>query len=122
MRRLAGVVVSVISLVACGDDGGTSDSPPTVTITNGPSDLTAATDASFDLTCSEASCTFECSLDGNAFASCATPASFSALADGLHSFAARATDNHDNVGPIAMVSWTIDTITPIVTITQKPAD
>jgi PKD repeat protein len=82
--------------------------PPETTISSGPSGTTNSTSASFEFTASEPS-TFECSLDSGAFASCSSPASYSGLADGSHSFRVRATDTAGNTDPTpAEQTWTVD--------------
>lgn len=51
---------------------------------------------------------YECSLDGNGFSACASPISFSNLAEGNHSFAVRAFDRAGNISVPASFSWAID--------------
>jgi uncharacterized delta-60 repeat protein len=64
---------------------------------------------------------FECSLDGAAFAACGSYASYSSLADGLHVFRARARLG-DEIDPTpAEISWTVDTVRPDTIIVAKPA-
>lgn len=93
--------------------------PPATTISGGPSGATNATGASFTLTSSEPGSTFECSLDGAAFAPCGTSPAFSSLGDGQHTFAARAIDPAGNVDPHPpAASWTIDTTPPAVPSAQ----
>src|SRR5262245_63071029 len=43
-------------------------------------------------TSSESPSTFACSVDGGAFASCTSPATFNGLSEATHTFAVRATD------------------------------
>jgi hypothetical protein len=50
---------------------------------------------------------FECSLDGGAFATCASPDALSSLAVGGHSIAVRAVDTAGNTGDAASQSFTI---------------
>ena len=95
-------------------------SPPTTSITAKPSNPSNLESPSFQFAASE-SATFECKLDGAAFASCATPKSYTALADGAHAFHVRATDRAGNPGPEAIYTWSIDTAVPTATITLKPS-
>lgn len=54
--------------------------------------------------------TFECSLDGSAFAPCTSPVSYNTLAPGNHTFAVRAKDNAGNVDATPTTySWGIAT-------------
>lgn len=87
--------------------------PPQTTVTAGPASITNATSASLSFVSSETGSTFECSLDGGTFATCASPKSFSALAAGSHTFRVRATDAAGNVDATpASRSWTVDTAAP----------
>jgi hypothetical protein len=71
---------------------------------------------------SEAGASFECSLDGAAYAACTTPKSYSGLTPGAHSFAVRAIDAVGNADATpASYSWTVvDTTPPETTITSGP--
>lgn len=92
--------------------------PPETTILTGPTGATAAAAASVTFTSNEADSTFTCSLDNAAFAACTSPANFTGLAQGAHSFAVRATDAaaHTDASP-AIRSWTVDTVAPNIAIT-----
>jgi hypothetical protein len=93
---------------------------PTTAITGYPSNPSNVESPSFGFTSSE-SATFECKLDGAAFAPCASPTGYTALADGAHTFRVRATDIAGNTGPeTTPYAWTIDTIVPTASITLKP--
>jgi hypothetical protein len=72
--------------------------PPETTITSGPSGTTDSTSAAFGFAANEPS-TFECSLDSGGFAACASPASYTGLGDGSHTFRVRATDAAGNADP-----------------------
>lgn len=88
---------------------------PQTTITSGPSGITRSTSASFGFSSSEAGSTFECKLDGGAFASCSSPKSYTALANGSHTFSIRAKDPAGNVDATpAARAWTVDAIKPTV--------
>jgi hypothetical protein len=72
--------------------------PPETAIDSGPADGSSTTDttATYGFS-SEAGATFECSLDGGAFAACTSPKAIAGLALGAHTFAVRATDTFGNV-------------------------
>jgi hypothetical protein len=93
--------------------------PPVSSIGSAPADPSPASDASFSFSASEPA-TFQCSLDGAAFAGCTSPKAYTGLADGVHSFAVRATDAAGNVGAPATVSWRVDTAAPQSSITSAP--
>ena len=63
---------------------------------------------------------FECRVDAAAFAACASGDSFGPFADGLHTFFVRAVDAAGNASAAASFQWTIDTVVPVVTLTQNP--
>ncbi|MFN8150255.1 MAG: beta-propeller fold lactonase family protein [Solirubrobacterales bacterium] len=97
----------------------TDVAPPETTIDSGPSGTIATSTASFAFSSSETGSTFECSLDGGAFATCASPHALSGLADGSHTFAVRATDPTGNVDATpASRSFTVDTSVPPVPDTK----
>ncbi|HEV8688024.1 MAG TPA: hypothetical protein VGQ84_12170, partial [Gaiellaceae bacterium] len=82
---------------------------PDTTITAGPTGTVGGKTASFSFSSTEAGSTFECALDGAAFATCSSPQSYSGLSDGAHSFQARATDPAGNVDASpSSRSWSID--------------
>lgn len=98
--------------------------PARPTLTSGPAALVNSSSASFAFSGPEANLRYACSLDGAAFASCASPWSYSGLADGAHSFAVRAVDAAGNTGDAtAPWTWRVDTIAPPApTLTTKPSD
>jgi Bacterial Ig domain/Chitobiase/beta-hexosaminidase C-terminal domain/Bacterial Ig-like domain/PASTA domain len=86
---------------------------PDTSITATPSDPISSSSADFTFTSTEGSSTLECRLDGGSFASCASPASYSGLADGSHTFRVRATDAAGNTDSSAAVfTWTVDSTAP----------
>jgi hypothetical protein len=68
-----------------------TDAPRTA-LDSGPPALTPATSATFGFHTSENLTTFECQVDGGAFAPCASPATFGGLVEGRHQLTVRATD------------------------------
>jgi len=92
---------------------------PVVALTDRPPAVTNRTDASFSFTSNKADSTFECSLDGNAFAACASPVLYAELGDASHTFAVRAT-RLGNTGPPTSYTWTVDTVPPDTTLVSAP--
>jgi len=95
--------------------------PPDTTITSFPANPTNSANASFSFVANEAGSTFACSLDGAAFALCASPANFAGLTAGSHTFRVRATDAAGNTDLTpASYTWTIDLTAPNTSITSNP--
>jgi arylsulfatase A-like enzyme len=65
---------------------------PQTTIVAGPADPTNNPTPTFSFSSSVQGSSFECSVDGNAYASCASPKTTAELAEGAHSFSVRAID------------------------------
>ena len=97
--------------------------PPAPSLTGTPPATDTSTSASFSFGDDETGVTFECQLDGAAFASCTSPAAYSGLADGSHTFAVRARDAAGNASSATSYTWTVNT-TPSAapTIDTKPSD
>src|SRR3954469_5799228 len=101
---------------------------PDTAISASPSNPSSSSAASFSFTASDAAPSsrgpaFECSLDGAAFAACASPKSYSGLAEGSHSFRVRATDAAGNTDATpASFGWAIDTVAPDTAISASPSN
>jgi large repetitive protein len=93
---------------------------PTAAIQSKPAPLGSSTSAAFTFTADESGVTFRCKLDAAAFAACASPRTYSSVADGAHLFSVQATDRAGNVGPAATHAWTVDTTPPDTSITANP--
>ena len=91
---------------------------PSVTIDARPLAATRSRSATFAF---NAEAPTQCKLDGAAFAVCTSPATYSALPDGTHTFVVKATDAAGNTGQ-DVFTWTIDNVAPTVIIVQKPTD
>jgi subtilisin-like proprotein convertase family protein len=91
-----------------GGGGGVSDTvPPATSLTKQPPKETFKTKAKFKFTADEPA-TFECSLDGGKFKSCASPFTKKKLAPGKHKFKVRAIDLAGNKdGSPAKWTWTV---------------
>jgi hypothetical protein len=83
-------------------------SPPEATITQGPKDKTRKKRARFEFsgTDSRVVTSFQCSLDGAAFAPCASPQTMK-VKRGKHTFHVRAVDQAGNVGAPVSDSWKV---------------
>ncbi|HVP75814.1 MAG TPA: Ig-like domain-containing protein, partial [Gaiellaceae bacterium] len=102
----------------------TVDPAPVATIDSQPSDPSTSASATFDYSADDPAATFECSLDGAAYATCpgtgSGSVSYSALADTSHTFDVRAVSS-TATGPSAHDAWVVDTSSPVVSLTA-PAD
>ena len=87
--------------------------PPDTIISVGPTGTVNTTSASFEFSSTEgAGGTFQCQLDGSAFAPCPSPVAYHALGQGMHTFTVRAVDQAGNVDPTPAVrQWTVDSPT-----------
>jgi large repetitive protein len=94
--------------------------PPAPAITAHPSSQTSATTASLSFTDSEAGVGFQCKLDAGSYAACTSPASYSGLALGSHTFSVQAKDAAGNVSGATSFTWSV--VPPTPTITSKPAN
>ncbi|HEY5143263.1 MAG TPA: hypothetical protein VII98_07160 [Solirubrobacteraceae bacterium] len=88
-------------------------------ITTGVPDPSASTTAAFTLT-QAGYTTIQCRLDGGAWATCASPKTFTALADGSHTIDTRALDADGVATATASRTWRVATAAPTITA-QPPA-
>lgn len=93
---------------------------PSVSIASGPAKVTNETSATFSFESNELGASFECGLDGAAFVVCSNPVTFTSLADGSHTLQVRAKDPVGNFSGAESWTWTVDTVVPETSITQKP--
>jgi photosystem II stability/assembly factor-like uncharacterized protein len=94
---------------------------PGIRIVTGPPALSTQASASFKLAADETPVTFECSLDGGAFASCSAPATVTVIDDRSHTFEAVAIDRYGNRSQTpASFSWTTDAFPPLVSFVSAP--
>jgi len=90
--------------------------PETTLDASGPTGLTKSRAASFSFS-SEANATFACKLGSDSWRPCASPKTYTGLADGAHTFSVRATDPAGNTDATATTrSWTVDATPPQTTL------
>ena len=95
---------------------------PQTTIDSGPSGATNDATPTFGFSADQVGSTFECRIDGGAWASCTSAHTTASLADGAHTFEVRATDPAANVDATpASRSFTVDTVAPQTTIDSGPS-
>ena len=96
---------------------------PNTTITSNPTNPSVSSSATFSFTSDEAGSTFEASLDGGAYTAVTSPATYTGLADGSHTFSVRAIDAAGNVDASpAPFTWVIDRTGPVITSVSVPAN
>jgi hypothetical protein len=94
-RALAGDEVKAIHDTTTGE----CRRPPETTIDSGPAGPTTLTTPTFTFSSDDPAATFECRIDGAAFAACTTPHTTAALAPGEHTFEVRAVDDRGTPDP-----------------------
>lgn len=102
----------------------TDRTAPTVRITSAPPDPGGIGSAVFVFDGADAltpAVTFECALDGAAFAPCADPAAYPSIATGAHAFRVRSVDRAGNRSAQASHAWFADMVAPQTTITAGPS-
>jgi hypothetical protein len=93
--------------------------PPQLKITPSVPPVTNSTSASFDFSSDKSGTTFQCALDAAALADCPSPAVYSGLAEGSHTFHLQATDPAGNT-TTGSYTWAVETTPPQTTITSTP--
>jgi Big-like domain-containing protein len=93
---------------------------PDTTIDRGPSGAIASSGTRFTFSSPQAVATFSCRLDSAPFAPCTSPQALTGLADGTHTFSARARDAAGVDPTPASRTFVVDTQAPPVTIDSGP--
>jgi outer membrane protein assembly factor BamB len=91
---------------------------PTVTVT-GPKSPTNLTTATVKISSTESGGTFSCVFDG-APLTCTGNTTVSGLKNGTHSFTATAYDKAGNASAPKTVTWVVDTVPPVLTVSGVP--
>ena len=88
-----------------------SHDPPTTTLAN---PVIAGSDATFTFGTGTNGSTFECQLDGGAWAACTSPQSYTGIADGAHTFSVRAVNSGIADASPETYNWGVDVTAPAV--------
>jgi len=99
----------------------TYDPLPDTSITSAPPAITTSPSATFQFASTASGSTFQCSLDGAAFAACSTGVTYPSLADGSHTFRVRAVSGAGTDPTPASRTWTVDATAPVISaVTATP--
>ena len=135
-ESLAGIADGSHTFAVGATDGGGNTDPtpashtwtvdtdaPETTLDSAPADPSTEDTPSFAFSADEAGATFECRVDGGAWAPCSSPEPAGPLADGPHTFDVRATDEAGNTDATpGQHAWTVDTTAPETTLDTTPSD
>lgn len=91
----------------------TDTTAPSVSITSGPSGTVNVRNATISFTASDG--TTSCQIDGGGYSACSSPAAYTGLADGSHTFVVQAVDAASNSGS-ASSTWSIDATQPALSL------
>jgi alpha-tubulin suppressor-like RCC1 family protein len=80
---------------------------PSLTFAAAATEQPNSSPSTFQFSCSESDCNFECSLDGGVFTPCGATAHFDGLAPGAHQLAVRAHDTAGNPSVAATHNWSL---------------
>lgn len=119
LMTAVGLVAAAVFALSAALAGPTT---PTPSILTGPTGPTASRTANFTYTDTKAGASFKCSLDGGSFNVCATSGvTYTALADGSHTFRVEAQAPGSSVSQAASRGWSVDT-TPPQAVISFPAN
>lgn len=108
----AAVIEPLVAGVVVRDD--------TVLIDSGPPAATVEREATFTFTAGSADGETYCRIDAGEWLPCSSPARFTGLSDGVHTFAVRRAFVGEVEGPPASMSWTVDGTPPETEIDGGP--
>ncbi|MEE2903998.1 MAG: hypothetical protein VYC39_16855, partial [Myxococcota bacterium] len=118
------------SLSACGLTDAFFESKRTlsVIIDQQPERYTQDNIATFEITCSEENCRFQCAIEliqgtsseSEDFIDCPADFRFPNLTDGTYRFRIRASNKFDEISNTASAIWTVDRTAPVIATDEQP--
>lgn len=115
----AAALTPTLATPSTGIDAHLPNGAPVTTITGGPAAnaQTTQTDAAFSFVANQSGVTFECALDGGAYAPCTSPYDTGTLTSGPHTFSVRATAGASGLTEVSppYVQWTVNPSSPTST-------
>jgi hypothetical protein len=97
-----------------------TQSPPPPVFTRTPPDSTTETKAAFRWGDAERKTSFQCELDGGAYAKCGHSKRFRSLTTGVHAFCVRALDKAGNASGAACATWVVTPASVTFSISGNP--
>ena len=96
---------------------------PTIQFTETPNSISSQANARFafgGINANQNIVSYQCQLDGGAYASCSSPKDLANLGEGSHSFSVVGTDGAGNQSSPISYSWSIDLTAPTLSIIESP--
>ncbi|HXV33392.1 MAG TPA: HYR domain-containing protein [Gaiellaceae bacterium] len=114
VRILTAIGTALAGLTVLAASAGGAAVPEKPAITTDILAWSTSTSATFELSGSAGTASFSCRLDGggDTWAPCASPVSYTSLAEGAHTFQVRALDGSGGQSPPSTFAWTIDATAP----------
>jgi hypothetical protein len=106
--------LTVVSLLGALASPAYAARKPDTVIDTAPPALTTSTSATFTFHSTLTPATFTCRLDNGTSQACTSPRSYSALANGSHTFSVFATSGGTADNSPAIATWNVDTTPPTV--------
>ena len=117
----AGAISALFAAASLIGAGAAQATSPTIAITSGPAATVAATTATFGFASSWSGATFRCRLDGSNWGLCTSPATYSGLAAGAHTFSVYAVSTTRQWTGRVSATWTVTAPAPAPAPPPVPA-
>jgi len=133
-KRIIGKVATLFFIASCLSACGLTDAffeskrTLSVVIDQQPERYTQDNIATFEITCSEENCRFQCAVEliqdttlkNEDFIDCPADFSFPNLTDGTYQFRIRASNQFDEISNTATAIWTVDRTAPVIAADELP--